>query len=88
MREQLAAARRLPFQFGSQGVGVKRGNDKAGLTGKMLGRRFPGLSIGGEVNEAVGEIDRRPLESAAGAGGLPLILRRYFIDKLQIRLSV
>jgi len=68
VRKQRAAARALPFQRGAKPVAVDADEDEIARAGEMPGRRFGDLRGGGEVNEAVGKIDRGAAKYAAALG--------------------
>lgn len=64
VRKQRPAARDLPFQRIAQTSGVDSNQQQIGLTCEMFRRRLPRLFGGGEMNIAVGEIDRRARKDA------------------------
>ena len=59
MWKQRAAARGLPFQPLAQAGGIDRDQQQIALAGEVLGGGLVGLFGGGEMDEAVAEIDRR-----------------------------
>ena len=70
MRKERAAARRLPAELLAERLGVDRDEEKVAMPGEMPRRRLAHLLGGGEMDVAVGEVDRRAVE-AAGLLGLP-----------------
>src|SRR5689334_8784162 len=64
MREQRAAARRLPLQNAAECVALDRDENKVRLAGEMLRRGFLDLLGGGEMDVAVLQVDRCAAEDA------------------------
>src|ERR1700759_1858882 len=71
MREQRAAARGLPFQACAERLGFEAHQQQVVLSGKMLRGCLLRLRGGGEMDIAVGEIDRRTAEDAGALGLTP-----------------
>ncbi len=80
MRKQRAAARGLPFQGRAEAVGGEGDQQQVGLPGEMLRGGLADLTGGGEVDEAVGEIDRRAGEDACRLCCAPGRLRNDLVD--------
>ncbi len=88
MGEQLAAARRFPLQIRPEGVGVERRQNQTGLAGEMFRRRLARLIGGGEMDKAVGQIDRRTGEGTALLRYIPLFLRGNLVNELHLPLQI
>ena len=69
MREQRAAARRLPLQLVAESIGIDGDQNEVALAGKPLGCGFRRLLGGREMDEAVAAVDGG---AAVGAGPLGL----------------
>ena len=63
MGKQVPAARRLPFQAGSQRLGVEADDEDVGQAGEILARRLDSLRPRREVDVAVAEIDGGAVEA-------------------------
>jgi hypothetical protein len=79
MREQRAAAGYFPFYRITQRGQIDLGNYQPALSGKMLIERALQLISGGQVDIAIGKIDRRTVEDAIGLKLRPLIGGQDFI---------
>ena len=66
MRKLRPAARYFPFQIRPERCGVTGGQNQAIRPREMLRRGFPRLGTGGEMNKAIGKIDRRAGGCALG----------------------
>ena len=80
MREQRPAARDLPFERGAERLRVDGDEQQVALPGKMLRRGFPDLLGGGEMDIAVGDVDRRAVEAPGLLGRAPQRLGADLVD--------
>src|SRR5687767_1084390 len=80
MREQRAAARRLPFERRAKAVGVDGEQHEAGLAGAVFGRALPNLRPAREMDEAVSLVLRGARVGAAAARRLPFLALADVID--------
>src|SRR5436305_4919243 len=80
MREQVVAARTLPFESLPQLGGIDRDQHLAGGAGKMLGGGLGDLRGRGEMDEAVAHIERRAVEASGLFGLPPQLLRTNLVD--------
>ncbi len=67
MGKERPAARGFPFEGLAKGIGLKPEEDQPVFAREMLGGGLPDLLGGGEMHEAVGDIDRRAKSGAGGA---------------------
>ena len=81
MREQRAAARYLPFQGIAKRIGVHGQQHQAILAREMLGGSFSSLFRRREMDEPIGQIDRRTHGGPVMAQGLPFIHTEYLEDQ-------
>ena len=80
MREQSAAARRLPFQLVAESIGVDSDQHEVALVGKPLGRGFRRLLGNREMDEAVAAVRRGAAVCAGLFGIAPLGGGADFVD--------
>ncbi len=73
MREQRPAARRLPAQRRPQRVGLDGRQDEVAAPREPFGRGFRRLRGGGEMDVAVGPVDRRADKDARRLGRAPFL---------------
>lgn len=71
MREQIAAARRLPDQVAAEPVEIDGQQQQVAAPGEVPPRGLGQLRLGRHVDVAVGQIDGRAVVSALGDGGAP-----------------
>ena len=71
MREKLAAARWFPFQGRAEAGLVEGHQHEVAFGGEPFRRGFRHLGGGGEVDVAVGQIDRRAKSFPGGTEGIP-----------------
>src|SRR5262249_52597235 len=71
VREEGTAAGGFPFKPGAKGVGVDRDDNEVALAREMLRGGLRDLIGGGEMDVAVGEIDRRAGKFACTFGRAP-----------------
>ena len=83
MREQRAAARRLPFERRPERVGRDRDEHQVALAGEVFCHGFRDLVGGGKMDVAVGEIDRGAGEFARAFSRLPRRNVADFVDRLR-----
>src|SRR5205814_6755004 len=81
VRKEVAAAGRLPAQRGAEGGLVDGEQEQAGTAGEVAGGGLADLGGGGEVDVPVGEVHRRAVEAAGGAGTGPLVGPEQFVDR-------
>src|ERR1700744_1022623 len=82
MREQLAAARRLPFEPVPKPVDIDRDQHQPILTGAMPARALDNLVLGREMDKAVGRILRRAAIRTGSKRRGPGIEWAHVVDQL------
>src|ERR1041385_1815090 len=80
MGKQRAAARGFPFERRSEGGRIDRNEHEIVLPGEMLRGRLAHLLGGGEMDVAVGAIDRGAAEDAVALRLLPQRTRADLVD--------
>src|SRR6516164_3289751 len=81
MGKYCAAAGGLPFQHGAERLCVHRDDDEAGHAGEVLARGGGDLGGGGEMDVAVGIVDRAAAEYALALGVAPLLVLADLVDR-------
>src|SRR5262249_2489250 len=81
VRKQRAAARRLPFQRRSERRRIHRDEDEIRLTREVPGGGLRDLVRGGEMNVAVGAVDRCAAKAAVALGVPPERARADLVDQ-------
>ncbi len=84
MRKQGAAARDFINQFFAAIPGLDRNQQQIVLPGEMFRRGLRHLGGGREMDESVGEVDRRAFEHTALLRARPFVGRDNFVNKRQI----
>ena len=82
MREQRAAARRLPAQRLPKPIRIERNEDEPLLPGEMRGERSRKLMAGREMDEAIAGVVGRAVETSRSPRLLEGGLAQDFIDRL------
>ena len=85
VREQSAAAGGLPFERRAKGINVDRNKNEIALAGEMFRGGLLDLVGCGEMNVAVGEIDRRAGELAHALDRLPRRRVADFVNRCRLR---